>query len=104
VNNNHYDYFENADNVESDAVDEEMTSVSQMLADFDAMRALTANATADSVVEALEVETQVVVANESEQSEEVELVMTATAVKEEQLEEKGSSNGDTKKGKWFSWF
>ena len=104
VNNNHYDYFENADNVETDAVDEEMTSVSQMLADFDAMRALTANATAESVVEALEVETQVVVANESEQSEEVELVMTATAVKEEQLEEKGSSNGDTKKGKWFSWF
>ena len=124
VNNNHYDYYENADNVEMDDdadADEEMTSVSQMLADFDAMRALTAP-TASVVVEdtvKVEVEQQVVVviANEQEQSEEVELVMTATAVKEEQREEKeketnksSSSNSDNDasqnkpKGKWFSWF
>ena len=124
VNNNHYDYYENADNVEMDDdadADEEMTSVSQMLADFDAMRALTAP-TASVVVEdtdEVKVEQQVVVviANEQEQSEEVELVMTATAVKEEQREEKeketnksSSSNSDNDasqnkpKGKWFSWF
>jgi hypothetical protein len=106
VNNNHYDYYENADNVESDAdADEEMTSVSQMLAEFDAMRALTATATADSVVEdTVEVEQQVVVA--ANESEEAELVITATAVKEEQREEKENetNNSDTKKGKWFSWF
>lgn len=123
VNNNHYDYYENADNVETDDADEETASVSQMLAEFDAMRALTANATADSVVVedtvAAEIEKQqvVVVANEQEQTEEVELVMTATAVKEEQREEKeketnkSSRNGDNDdvnqnkpKGKWFSWF
>lgn len=125
VNNNHYDYYENADNVETDDADadEETASVSQMLAEFDAMRALTANATADSVVVedtvAAEVEKQqvVVIANDQEQTEEVELVMTATAVKEEQREEKeketnksSSSNGDNDvnqnkpKGKWFSWF
>ena len=123
VNNNHYDYYENADNVETDDADEEMTtSVSQMLADFDAMHALTANATADSVVVedtvAAEVEKQqVVVIADQEQTEEVELVMTATAVKEEQREEKeketnksSSRNGDNDvnqnkpKGKWFSWF
>ena len=109
VNNNHYDYFENADNVETDDVDadEEMTSVSQMLADFDAMRALTANATADSVVveDTVQVEQQVVVA--ANESEEAELVITATAGKEEQREEKENetNNSDTKKGKWlFSWF
>jgi len=116
VNNNHYDYYENADDVEADAdadADEEMTSVSQMLAEFDAMRALTATATAtaDSVVEdTVEVEQQVVVA--ANESEEAELVITATAVKEEQREEKenetnkssSSSSSETKKGKWFSWF
>jgi hypothetical protein len=112
VNNNHYDYYENADDVEADAdadadADEEMTSVSQMLAEFDAMRALTATATAtaDSVVEdTVEVEQQVVVA--ANESEEAELVITATAVKEEQREEKENetNNSDTKKGKWFSWF
>lgn len=122
VNNNHYDYYENADNVGADNVemdmDEEMTSVSQMLADFEAIRALTAAAAPvaeDTKVEVeVEVEQQVVViANESE---EAELVMTAaaTAVKEEQEKEKekettnnSSSNGvdDAKpKGKWFSWF
>jgi hypothetical protein len=123
VNNNYYDYFENADNVETDAdemdadTDEAMTSVSQMLAEFDAIRALTATATAtataDSVVEAVKVEVEVeveqqqVVVLANEQSEEVELVMTATAVKEEQQEENEKSsttNGDNKKGKWFSWF
>ena len=124
VNNNHYDYYENADNVETDDADadadEEMASVGQMLADFDAMRALTAP-TASVVVEdtvQVEVEKQqvVVIANDQEQTEEVELVMTATAVKEEQREEKeketnkSSSNGDNDasqnkpKGKWFSWF
>ena len=129
VANNHYDYYENADNVEMDDdadadADEETASVSQMLADFDAMRALTAT-TASVVVEEtdeIKVEQQqvvVVVANEQDQSEEVELVMTATAVKEEQREEKekeketnkSSSNGDNDdvaqnkpKGKWFSWF
>ena len=110
VNNNHYDYYENADNVESDEdANEEMTSVSQMLAEFDAMRALTASATtatADSVVEdTVEVEQQVVIA--ANESEEAELVITATAVKEEeQREEKENetNNSDTKKGKWFSWF
>ena len=110
VNNNHYDYYENADDVEGDDAvdaDEEMTSVSQMLAEFDAMRALTATATAtaDSVVEdTVEVEQQVVVA--ANESEEAELVITATAVKEEQREEKENetNNSDTKKGKWFSWF
>ena len=108
VNNNQYDYYENADDVEADAdADEEMTSVSQMLAEFDAMRALTATATAtaDSVVEdTVEVEQQVVVA--ANESEEAELVITATAVKEEQREEKENetNNSDTKKGKWFSWF
>jgi hypothetical protein len=120
VNNNHYDYYENADNVGVDNVemdmDEEMTSVSQMLADFEAMRALTAAAAPvaeDTKVEVeVEVEQQVVViANESE---EAELVMTAaaTAVKEEQEKEKettnnSSSNGENDakpKGKWFSWF
>ena len=110
VNNNHYDYFENADNFETDdvdAADDEMTtSVSQMLADFDAMRVLTANATADSVVveDTVQLEQQVVVA--ANESEEAELVITATAVKEEQREEKENetNNSDTKKGKWFSWF
>ena len=125
VNNNHYDYYENADNVETDDADadadEETASVSQMLADFDAMRVLTATAASASVVveDTVEVEVEqqvVVIANEQEQSEEVELVMTATAVKEEQREEKeketnkSSSNGDNDasqnkpKGKWFSWF
>jgi hypothetical protein len=127
VNNNHYDYYENADNVETDDADadadEETASVSQMLADFDAMRVLTATAASASVVveDTVEVEVEkqqvVVIANDQEQSEEVELVMTATAVKEEQREEKeketnksSSSNGDNDasqnkpKGKWFSWF
>jgi hypothetical protein len=123
VNNNHYDYYENADNVEMDDdadADEEMTSVSQMLADFDAMRALTAPTASVVVEDTVEVEVEqqvVVIANEQEQSEEVELVMTATAVKEEQREEKeketnksSSSNSDNDasqnkpKGKWFSWF
>jgi hypothetical protein len=97
VNNNHYDYYENADNVEAD---EEMTSVSQMLAEFDAMRALTAT----SIV----VEDTVKVEVEQQQSEEVELVMTATAVKEEQKQQKQQEEEkETKKetkGKWFSWF
>ena len=126
VNNNHYDYYENADNVESDAdaddADEEMTSVSQMLAEFDAMRALTATTTtatiASNVVEEstkVEVEEQQVVVAVNE-SEEAELVIAATAVKEEQEKENettnnsNSSNGDNDasqnkpKGKWFSWF
>ena len=124
VNNNHYDYYENADNVEMDA-DEEMTSVSQMLAEFDAMRALTAPAPTATVASdntKLELEVKVeqeqqviIVANEQEQpSEEVEVVITtATALKEEQedKEKNASSNGDNNdvnqnkpKGKWFSWF
>ena len=115
VSNNYYDYYENADDVESDADDEEMTSVSQMLAEFDAIRALTAPTAVSVVVEdTVEVEEQqvVVAANESEDAE---LVITATAVKEEQEKEKekettNSINGDNNanqnkpKGKWFSWF
>jgi hypothetical protein len=121
VNNNHYDYYENADNVETDDADEEMTtSVSQMLADFDAMHALTAASASVVVEDTVQVEVekqQVVVIADQEQTEEVELVMTATAVKEEQREEKeketnksSSRNGDNDvnqnkpKGKWFSWF
>lgn len=122
VNNNHYDYYENADNVETDDADEETASVSQMLADFDAMRVLTATAASVVVEDTVQVEVEkqqvVVIANDQEQTEEVELVMTATAVKEEQREEKeketnkssNSSNGDNDvnqnkpKGKWFSWF
>jgi hypothetical protein len=106
VNNNHYDYYENADDVEGDEeadeeADEEMTSVSQMLAEFDAMRALTATTAVVSVV----VEDTVKVEVEQQQSEEVELVMTATAVKEEQKqqEEEKETKKETK-GKWFSWF
>jgi hypothetical protein len=101
VNNNHYDYYENADNVEADEVgaDEEMTSVSQMLAEFDAMRALTATTAVVSVV----VEDTVKVEVEQQQSEEVELVMTATAVKEEQKQQEEEKETKTR-GKWFSWF
>jgi hypothetical protein len=104
VNNNHYDYYENADNVEGDDAndtvdaDEEMTSVSQMLAEFDAMRALTATTAVVSVVE-----DTVKVEVEQQQSEEVELVMTATAVKEEQKQQEEEKETKTK-GKWFSWF
>jgi len=103
VNNNHYDYYENADNVEGDdaGADEEMTSVSQMLAEFDAMRALTAT----SVVVEDTVKVEVEVEQQQQQSEEVELVMTSTAVKEEQKqqEEEKETKKETK-GKWFSWF
>lgn len=118
VNNNHYDYYENVDNVETDDdadADEEMTSVSQMLAEFDAMRALTATSVVvdNSVEVKVEEERQVVVA--VNESEDAELVMAATAVKEEQEDKEkngsGSSNGDNNdvnqnkpKGKWFSWF
>ena len=104
VNNNHYDYYENADDVEGDDAvdaDEEMTSVSQMLAEFDAMRALTA--TSVVVEDTVKVEVEV---DQQQQSEEVELVMTATAVKEEQKqqEEEKETKKETK-GKWFSsWF
>ena len=104
VNNNHYDYYENADNVEGDdeGADEEMTSVSQMLAEFDAMRALTA--TSVVVEDTIKVEVEVEV-DQQQQSEEVELVMTSTAVKEEQKqqEEEKETKKETK-GKWFSWF
>jgi hypothetical protein len=106
VNNNHYDYYENADDVEADAdadADEEMTSVSQMLAEFDAMRALTA--TSVVVEDTVKVEVEV---DQQQQSEEVELVMTATAVKEEQKQQEEDKEKETKKetkGKWFSsWF
>ena len=97
--------YADADNVEGggDAndtgADEEMTSVSEMLAEFEAMRALTATTAVVSVV----VEDTVKV----EQSEEVELVMTATAVKEEQKQQEQEKEKETKKetkGKWFSWF
>ena len=105
VNNNHYDYYENADNVEGDdaGADEEMTSVSQMLAEFDAMRALTA--TSVVVEDTVKVEVEVEVDQQQQQSEEVELVMTSTAVKEEQKqqEEEKETKKETK-GKWFSWF
>lgn len=112
VNNNHYDYYENADNVEGDYVeaddagaDEEMTSVSQMLAEFDAMRALTATSVVSVVVEDT---VKVEVDQQQQQSEEVELVMTSTAVKEEQKQQKQQEEEkETKKetkGKWFSWF
>jgi hypothetical protein len=111
VNNNHYDYYENADDVEGDdaddaddaGADEEMTSVSQMLAEFDAMRALTA--TSVVVEDTVKVEVEVEVDQQQQQSEEVELVMTSTAVKEEQKqqEEEKETNKETK-GKWFSWF
>lgn len=105
VNNNHYDYYENADNVEGsdEGADEEMTSVSQMLAEFDAMRALTA--TSVVVEDTVKVEVEVEVDQQQQQSEEVELVMTSTAVKEEQKqqEEEKETKKETK-GKWFSWF
>ena len=126
VNNNHYDYYENADNVETDDADdadadEEMTSVSQMLAEFETMRALTATATtvataasgtgtedAEDTVK-VEQEQQVIV-NESEEVE-VVITTTATAVKEEQEQEEKeketNKNNDASqnkpKGKWFSW-
>ena len=111
VNNNHYDYYENADDVEEgdDAIDtddagadEEMTSVSQMLAEFDAMRALTATTVVVEDTVKVQVEVEV---DQQQQSEEVELVMTATAVKEEQKqqEEEKETKKETK-GKWFSWF
>jgi hypothetical protein len=109
VNNNHYDYYENADDVEEgddaddDAgADEEMTSVSQMLAEFDAMRALTATTVVVEDTVKVQVEVEV---DQQQQSEEVELVMTATAVKEEQKqqEEEKETKKETK-GKWFSWF
>lgn len=101
VNNNHYDYYENADNVEADEVgaDEEMTSVSQMLAEFDAMRALTASSVVVEDTVKVEVEQQ----QQQQQSEEVELVMTATAVKEEQKQQEEEKETKTR-GKWFSWF
>ena len=106
VNNNHYDYYENADNVEGDdeGADEEMTSVSQMLAEFDAMRALTATSVV-VVEDTVKVEVEVEVDQQQQQSEEVELVMTSTAVKEEQKqqEEEKETKKETK-GKWFSWF
>ena len=106
VNNNHYDYYENADNVEGDDAndtvdaDEEMTSVSQMLAEFDAMRALTASSVVVEDTVKVEVEQQ---QQSQSQSEEVELVMTATAVKEEQKQQEEEKETKTR-GKWFSWF
>ena len=121
VNNNHYDYYENADNVETDDADadadEEMTSVSQMLAEFETMRALTATATTVATAAASGIEdTEDTVKVEQEQqvivkeSEEVEVVITtATAVKEEQedKEKETNNNNDANqnkpKGKWFSW-
>ena len=120
VNNNHYDYYENADNVETDDADadadEEMTSVSQMLAEFDTMRALTATATTVATAASGIEDTEDTVKVEQEQqvivneSEEVEVVITtATAVKEEQEdnEKETNNNNDANqnkpKGKWFSW-
>ena len=120
VNNNHYDYYENADNVETDDADadadEEMTSVSQMLAEFDTMRALTATATTVATAASGIEDTEDTVKVEQEQqvivneSEEVEVVITtATAVKEEQedKEKETNNNNDANqnkpKGKWFSW-
>ena len=104
MNNNHYDYYENVDDVEGDdeGADEEMTSVSQMLAEFDAMRALTATSVVVEDTVKVEVEVEV---DQQQQSEEVELVMTSTAVKEEQKqqEEEKETKKETK-GKWFSWF
>ena len=110
VNNNHYDYYEHADNVEGDDVDagdadEEMTSVSQMLAEFDAMRALTAATSVVSVVVEDTVKVEVDQQQQQQQSEEVELVMTATAVKEEQKQQEQEKEKEKEtKGKWFSWF
>jgi hypothetical protein len=110
VNNNHYDYYENADDVEGDdaddtvdtGADEEMTSVSQMLAEFDAMRALTATSVVVEDTVKVEVEVEV---DQQQQSEEVELVMTSTAVKEEQKQqEEDKETKKETKGKWFSWF
>ena len=120
VNNNHYDYYENADNVETDDADadadEEMTSVSQMLAEFETMRALTATATTVATAASGVEDTEDTVKVEQEQqvivneSEEVEVVITtATAVKEEQedKEKETNNNNDANqnkpKGKWFSW-
>ena len=120
VNNNHYDYYENADNVETDDADadadEEMTSVSQMLAEFETMRALTATATTVATAASGVEDTEDTVKVEQEQqvivneSEEVEVVITtATAVKEEQEdnEKETNNNNDANqnkpKGKWFSW-
>ena len=120
VNNNHYDYYENADNVETDDADadadEEMTSVSQMLAECDTMRALTATATTVATAASGIEDTEDTVKVEQEQqvivneSEEVEVVITtATAVKEEQedKEKETNNNNDANqnkpKGKWFSW-
>jgi hypothetical protein len=120
VNNNHYDYYENADNVETDDADadadEEMTSVSQMLAEFETMRALTATATTVATAASGIEDTEDTVKVEQEQqvivneSEEVEVVITtATAVKEEQedKEKETNNNNDANqnkpKGKWFSW-
>ena len=122
VNNNHYDYYENADNVETDDADadadadEEMTSVSQMLAEFDTMRALTATATTVATAASGIEDTEDTVKVEQEQqvivneSEEVEVVITtATAVKEEQEDKEKDTNNNNDanqnkpKGKWFSW-
>ena len=121
VNNNHYDYYENADNVETDDADadadEEMTSVSQMLAEFDTMRALTATATTVATAASGIEDTEDTVKVEQEQqvivneSEEVEVVITtATAVKEEQEDKEKETNNNNNdanqnkpKGKWFSW-
>ena len=123
VNNNHYDYYENADNVETDDADadadadEEMTSVSQMLAEFETMRALTATATTVATAASGIEDTEDTVKVEQEQqvivneSEEVEVVITtATAVKEEQEDKEKETNNNNNdanqnkpKGKWFSW-
>ena len=123
VNNNHYDYYENADNVETDDADadadadEEMTSVSQMLAEFETMRALTATATTVATAASGVEDTEDTVKVEQEQqvivneSEEVEVVITtATAVKEEQEDKEKETNNNNNdanqnkpKGKWFSW-
>lgn len=107
-NNGCYDYSEDADNVEMD-MDEEMSSLGQMLTDFENKFAAAASVEQVKVdVEVKESQTvststssageDVKVAEVVIESEEVELVTTA-----EQEQETNDNNSKTK-GKWFSWF
>lgn len=119
VNNNYYDYYENADS----GMDEEITSVSQMLAEFETTRAFTAPSAPAAPAPVVVLEdntntvdtTQVIIA--ANESEEVEVVIASTAEKEEQEKEETNNNGSSTnngdnsdasknkpKGKWFSWF
>ena len=119
-NNGCYDYSEDADNVEMD-MDEEMSSLGQMLTDFENKFASAASVEQVKVeVDVKESQTvststssageDVKVAEVVIESEEVELVTTAAAVKQEQEEQEqenktnDDSNSSKTKGKWFSWF